>query len=130
MKCERLDVWKKAARLSSDVYKNFAKCHDFGFKDQITRSSLSIPSNIAEGLEKSSLKEQIRFLDIAKGSAAEFATQTYIAMDIGYLKKEIGKEWIKTTDHLLAMITKLQQSKQARNPELRTPNSKARSCYD
>jgi four helix bundle protein len=47
MKCETLDVWKKALNLSVDVYKAFAKCHDFGFKDQITRASLSIPSNIA-----------------------------------------------------------------------------------
>ena len=112
MKCEKLDVWKKSARLSSDVYKSFAKCKDFGFKDQITRAGLSIPSNIAEGLEKASIKDQIRFLDIAKGSTAEFATQTYIAMDIGYVDKAVGKEWIKTADSLLAMLTKLQQVKQ------------------
>ena len=110
MKCEKLDVWKKAARLSADVYKAFALCKDFGFKDQITRSGLSIASNIAEGMERDSFKEQIRFLDIAKGSAAEFATQTYIAMDIDYIEKSIGKEWIEKIDHLLAMITKLQQA--------------------
>jgi len=124
MKCERLDVWKKSARLSSNVYKTFKACRDYGFKDQITRASLSIPSNIAEGMEKSSLKDQIRFLDIAKGSTAEFATQTYIAMDIGYIEKEIGKEWIKTADELLAMLTKLQQSKDFRNAELGTLNTK------
>ena len=124
LKCEKLDVWKKAARLSADVYKHFAACKDFGFKDQITRSSLSIPSNIAEGLEKASTKDQVRFLDIAKGSVAEFATQTYIGMDIGYIDSIVGKEWITTSDQLLAMLTKLQQSKQSRNPELRTPNSK------
>ena len=112
MKCERLDVWKKSARLSANVYKAFADCKDFGFKDQITRASLSIPSNIAEGMEKMSKKDQIRFLDIAKGSVAEFATQTYIAMDIGYVDMQIGKEWIKTSDTLLAMLTRLQQSKQ------------------
>ena len=110
MKCEKLEVWKKSARLSSDVYRSFSTCKDFGFKDQITRASLSIPSNIAEGMEKESLKDQIRFLDIAKGSTAEFATQTYIAIDIGYLQMEIGKEWIDKADHIIAMITKLQQS--------------------
>jgi four helix bundle protein len=47
MKCEKLDVWKISARLSADVYKAFTTCNDFGFKDQITRSCLSIPSNIA-----------------------------------------------------------------------------------
>ena len=110
MKCEKLDVWKKAARLSADVYKAFALCRDFGFKDQITRSCLSIASNIAEGMERDSFKEQIRFLDITKGSAAEFATQIYIAMDIEYIEKAIGKEWIEKIDHLIAMITKLQQA--------------------
>ncbi len=124
MKCEKLDVWKKSARLSADVYKHFASCKDFGFKDQITRSSLSIPSNIAEGLEKASTKDQIRFLDIAKGSVAEFATQTYIGMDIGYIKTSVGKEWISTSDRLLAMLTKLQQSKKSRNPESGIPNPK------
>ena len=111
MKCEKLDVWKKSARLSADVYKAFQDCRDFGFKDQITRAGLSIPSNIAEGMEKMSTKDQIRFLDIAKGSVAEFATQTYIGMDIGYIDRTLGKEWIDTADIILAMLTKLQQSK-------------------
>ena len=112
MKCERLDVWKKSARLSADVYKAFSECKDFGFKDQITRASLSVPSNIAEGMEKMSVKDQIRFLDIAKGSAAEFATQTYIAMEIGYVDTITGKEWIERADTLLAMLTRLQQKKE------------------
>ena len=46
---EELEVWKRAARLSADLYKAFAEVEDFGFRDQITRAGLSIPSNIAEG---------------------------------------------------------------------------------
>jgi len=115
MKCEKLDVWKKSARLASNVYKEFRHCKDFGFKDQITRAALSIPSNIAEGMEKESLKEQVRFLDIAKGSAAEFATQTYIAMDIDYLDKKTGKNWIGQTDHILSMLTQLKKHLKNRN---------------
>ena len=45
MKSEKLEVWKISIRLSSDVYKNLNTCKDFGFRDQITRSCLSIPSN-------------------------------------------------------------------------------------
>ncbi len=56
MKCERLDVWKRSCRQSVHIYKHFSDSKDFGFKDQITRSSLSIASNIAEGLEKESDK--------------------------------------------------------------------------
>ena len=110
MKCETLEVWKKSARLSADVYKAFAQSRDYGFRDQITRSGLSIPSNIAEGMEKDSNKEKIRFLEIAKGSAAEFATQSYIGMDIGYIDKQVGKDWITRAEHILSMITKLQYS--------------------
>ncbi|MDD3495229.1 MAG: four helix bundle protein [Dysgonamonadaceae bacterium] len=110
MKCEKLDVWKMSARLSADVYKAFKSCKDFGFKDQITRAGISIPSNIAEGMEKSSQKEQIRFLDIAKGSAAEFSTQTYIGMDIGYISRENGKKWLESADHILSMLSNLQKT--------------------
>ena len=109
MKCETLDVWKKSARLSANVYKAFKECKDFGFKDQITRSGLSIASNIAEGMEKESLKEQARFLDIAKGSAAEFVTQTYIGMDIEYIDRQEGKRWVEESDHILAMLSNLQK---------------------
>ena len=115
MKCEKLDVWKKSARLSADVYNAFKECRDFGFKDQITRAELSIPSNIAEGMEKESFKEQARFLDIAKGSAAEFATQTYIGMDIEYIDKKEGKRWIEESDHILSMLSNLQKSIKNRN---------------
>ena len=110
MKCEKLEVWKISARLSADVYKLLSNLKDFGFKDQITRAGLSIPSNIAEGMEKESIKDQIRFLDIAKGSTAEFATQTYIAMDIKYIDKENGKIFIEKSNQILAMLTKLQQT--------------------
>nr|WP_024789652.1 four helix bundle protein [Lebetimonas sp. JH292] len=61
MKCEKLDFWKKSSRMCANVYKELKELKDFGFKDQIIRSALSIASNIAEGLEKESLKEQIRF---------------------------------------------------------------------
>lgn len=52
MNFEDLEVWKRAARLSSNLYKNLKDLRDFGFRDQITRSGLSIPSNIAEGFER------------------------------------------------------------------------------
>ena len=74
---EDLEVWKRSARLSADIYKTLANLKDYGFKDQITRSGLSIPSNIAEGAERESIKEFINFLSYAKGSAGELRTQIY-----------------------------------------------------
>jgi len=65
------------------------------FKDQITRSGLSIASNIAEGFERLSQKENIVFLSYAKGSCGELRTQIYVGMDIGYIKQEVGENWMR-----------------------------------
>ena len=84
---EELDVWQKAVDLSVRVYGVMQDCRDYGFKDQICRASVSMPSNIAEGLERESKKETIHFLHIAKGSCAEVRTQLIIAFRIGYLNE-------------------------------------------
>ena len=54
MRFEDLEVWKRAARLSASIYKELKNLKDWGFRDQITRSGLSVPSNIAEGFERAS----------------------------------------------------------------------------
>jgi four helix bundle protein len=107
MKCENLDVWKRSCRLSVNVYKTFKDCRDFGFKDQITRSSLSIASNIAEGFEKDSSREKIRYLEIAKGSSAELITQIYIGIEIGYIDKKQGLDWVIELNEILCMLSGL-----------------------
>lgn len=104
MRFEDLDVWKRSARLSADIYKHFSTCKDFGFKDQITRSSLSVPSNIAEGYERFSNKDTVRFLYYSKGSSAELRTQIYIAIDIGFIPAEQGRAWIAETVELSKML--------------------------
>ena len=110
MRCENLDVWKKSSRLCVDVYKYFKECKDYGFKDQITRSSLSIPSNIAEGMEKNYQKEKVRFIEIAKGSIAELETQIYIGIEIDYIKKDIGLNWIQELEEVSKMLTGLRNN--------------------
>ena len=107
MKCESLDVWKKAAALSADIYLNLAELKDYGFKDQLTRSGLSIPSNIAEGLERISDQEKIRFLDIARASSAEAATQIYIGMTINYIEEKEGRKWLLEIESISKMISAL-----------------------
>ncbi len=110
MAFEDLDVWKRSAGLSADIYNELKQLNDFGFKDQITRSGLSIPSNIAEGLERNSDKEKVNFLSYAKGSCGELRTQIYIGMKIGYLSKEIGSQWIAETKEISAMLVGLMGS--------------------
>jgi len=78
MRFEDLEVWRRAARLCAEIYKSLADLRDFGFRDQITCSALSVPSNIAEGVERRSAKDKQCFLDIALGSCAELCTQLYI----------------------------------------------------
>ena len=66
-----------------------------------------MPSNIAEGVERESAKEKVRFLFIAKGSAAELRTQIYIGMDIGYIDKATGVGWLAETQEISAMLVGL-----------------------
>jgi four helix bundle protein len=112
MKFEDLEVWKRSARLSADIYKSLATLKDFRFKDQVTRSGLSIPSNIAEGFERRSEKDCIRFLSIARGSSAELRTQIMIGMDVEYIEAGIGSKWLNETRSISAMLTSLIQTKE------------------
>lgn len=85
---EKLEVWHDAKNLAVSIYKITMEgelSKDFGIRDQIRRSAVSIPSNIAEGDERYSNRESIRFLYIAKGSLAELRTQLIIANEIGYI---------------------------------------------
>lgn len=85
---ERLKVWELAKNLAVQVYKKFGGCRDFGFRDQICRSAMSISSNVAEGVERNSSGEFRNFLGVAKGSAGELRSQLILANDLGYLPKE------------------------------------------
>lgn len=111
---EELEVWKRSARLSAEIYKSFSGLKDFGFRDQITRSGLSIPSNIAEGYERDSDKETANFLNYAKGSAGELRTQIYIGMDIGYIDRKTGKTWLTEAEEISRMLHGLIRSVRAR----------------
>jgi four helix bundle protein len=83
-----LRVWQRAKELAVSIYRITSSgpiSRDFGLRDQIQRSAVSIPSNIAEGDERDTNKDSVRFLYIAKGSLAELRTQLEIARDIGAL---------------------------------------------
>ena len=111
MKFEDLEVWKRAKILSAEIYIKLRGLKDYGFKDQITRSGLSIPSNIAEGFERGTQKECIVFLLYAKGSCGELRTQIYIGVDIGYIDRTTGEEWIKEAREISSMISGLIKTK-------------------
>ena len=92
---EELEVWKLAMDLCTEVYSitnQDAFSKDFGLKDQIRRSSVSVPSNIAEGHERDSKNQFIYFLTIAKGSCGELKTQLMIARNLKYIDETIYLE--------------------------------------
>jgi len=90
-KFEEIEAWQRARELTCEIYtvsneNPFSK--DFGLRDQVRKTSVSIMSNIAEGFERDGTKEFIQFLSVAKGSSGELRSQLYVALDQGYLEEE------------------------------------------
>ena len=110
MPFEDLEVWKRATALSAALYKGLASLRDYGFRDQITRAGLSVPSNIAEGMEHESANERLRFLGYAKASCGELRTQIHIGMEIDYIGKDTGIRWVRETQELSAMLVGLMRT--------------------
>lgn len=89
---KKLDVYVKARQLVVSVYallKHYPTDERFALIDQMRRAVISVPSNIAEGLSRSAIKEQAHFLDIAYGSLMEVDCQLDISLDLGYISNEM-----------------------------------------
>ncbi|NER12520.1 four helix bundle protein [Leptobacterium flavescens] len=86
-----LDVWKESRKLTNKVYeitKFFPKSELSGLINQIRRSAISVPSNIAEGCGRQTSKETIHFLHISRGSLYELETQLYLSKDQKFVEQE------------------------------------------
>ena len=101
---EDLLIWQLAMELCDEVYEAMEDCRDFGLKDQLQRSAVSVPSNIAEGFELNTNKAFIRHLNIAKGSGGELRTQLYIAIKRSYINETHGSYLFEKTKKLSGMI--------------------------
>ena len=114
-----LDVWKEGIELVVKVYEivqKFPNEEKYGLVDQIKRSAISIPSNIAEGAARNSKKEFLQFLHISLGSISELETQLIIANRLGFLNnKEIFPLIEKERSKLLGLIKYLRGEKNAKN---------------
>jgi four helix bundle protein len=113
-KFEDLSVWQEGLKMAIDVYKIFAQSREYGLKDQITRACVSVPSNIAEGFERNSNKEFIRFLKISKGSSGEVRTQIYIAMGVGIIDSETGNLLLERSRIISKMLQNLIKTREER----------------
>ena len=112
---EKLEVWKRGCRLCVHIYSALSNCRDFGIRDQITRSALSVPSNIAEGYERDSGNEYMRFLRIAKGSCGELRTQLYIAREIGVLEAAQARDFVAEAMEISKMLRGLIKKLETQN---------------
>ena len=104
---EEIISWQKARVLNQEVYlltNNSGLSRDFGLRDQMRRSSISIMSNIAEGFERRGDKEFARFLTIAKSSCAELKSQLYAAADIKLISDEDFKRMAAQADEVSKLI--------------------------
>lgn len=110
---EKLNVWQEAKKLVVDVYyllDSFPKFEKYALCDQIRRAIVSVPSNIAEGSGRKSLKEQIRFLEISYGSLMETYNQLLIAIDLTYITEESVEAIKPSIDAVAKMINGLSKS--------------------
>jgi four helix bundle protein len=103
---EDLDIWKESMRVTVELYGLLKNLKDYGLKDQIQRSAVSIPSNIAEGFERQTNKEFIQYLFIAKGSAGELRTQIYLLIKLKIIDELKAQELIDQVRKISSMIYK------------------------
>lgn len=110
---ETLRVWQESRRLVVAVYKlldGFPKFEKYALCDQLRRAIVSVPSNIAEGSGRSSLKEQIHFLEISYGSLMESYNQLIIAADLNYIDNKSLDVLKPDIDNVAKMLNGLRNS--------------------
>ena len=116
---KQLEVYKESKRLVKMVYvllKKFPKEEQYALCDQLRRAVISVPSNVAEGLGRYSVKEQVHFFEIAYGSLREVDCQIDVACDLEYITKAEMEEVSELISHVSALISGL------RAKRLNTPN--------
>lgn len=109
-KFEDLIVWQEARKLNRELFFTLKDCNLLFFRDQVLRASLSVTSNIAEGFERQSKKEFVRFLYIARASCGELRSQLYLGWDTGLFSKEKAMYFIESCKRISYLIFKLIQS--------------------
>ena len=112
-----LQVWQRSKALAVLVYRALKECRDFGLRDQMQRAAVSVPSNIAEGCERSP-KDFARFISISIGSSSELRTQAYIAQDLNVIDDATATQIIDETKQLNRMLRALAKTQLAKsNPK-------------
>jgi four helix bundle protein len=104
---EKLAVWQRSKGLAVRICKALKECRDYGLRDQAQRAAISVPSNIAEGMERNGRAEYRNFIGIAKGSAGELRTQLRILQELGYLSDEEATDMHREAVEISKMLNGL-----------------------
>jgi four helix bundle protein len=123
-----LVVWQKAKTSATDVYRltnSESIKRDFSLVDQMRRSAVSVPCNIAEGEERPSDKDSVRFFHIAKRSLAELAIQMEIARDVGHFNAAQVEPLIGQCVELGKMLGALIRARSTQSPCAPSPKPRA-----
>ncbi len=110
---EKLDVWHKAIEFAEIVYqltKGFPADERFGLTNQMRRAAVSISSNIAEGIGRSTAKEKARFVEIAYGSLLEVVSQTHLARRLQMLTSDQFEQITSVADDVARMLSGFRNS--------------------
>lgn len=110
---EKLEVWKESKALAIVVYRateDFPKEERYGLISQMRRSSISIPSNIAEGTSRYSARDQIRFYELAYGSLMELLNQILISYELEFVFESTVSDLRNRIDSIAMKLSKLRKS--------------------
>ena len=119
-----LEVWKIAHSAVLRVYqitKSFPADERYRLIDQLCRAAASVPANIAEGKGRSSLREYLQFLSIARGSMEEVKYFLLLARDLKYLQQKDYDGIVNDYDRVGKMLNGLMTSLRARLPVTQHP---------
>lgn len=114
---EKLQAWQKSRELSKEIYgitRAFPQTEQFGLVSQMRRAAVSVSSNLAEGMSRSTAREQIRFVEIAYGSLMEVFCQVVLA---GLLSAAEVEELRAKISEIAAMLSGLRKSIVRRSAE-------------
>ncbi|CAM4119236.1 four helix bundle protein [Zobellia roscoffensis] len=103
-------VWQKAQDFAVVIYQKFSNSKDYSFKDQILRASISISNNIAEGFDRRTNPDFIRFLYFATSSNSEVRSMLYLSKRLHFLESQETTELIKQSNEISRMLFGLIQS--------------------
>lgn len=109
---KKLEIWKRSRVLVKEIYlltRPFPKEERYGLISQIRRATVSIPSNIAEGVSRSTDKQIAHFLDIAIASSCEVETQLYLSFDLEYILEEDLNRLVEEVSQIRRMMIRFQE---------------------